>query len=158
MQLPAPSRDYSMSLSEVTLSSHRRVSRKRCSHGTLSGKQKPTHGTLSGVAYMRSSHIRRWSTNSWPCVQGALARACLQAGIHPGFFAPTQEMSCSFAPTQDMSCPFLCLYLCSGTRSCFIDSYIESNKFPLGGEPYVVFVSTLVVSQIYTCSVISVHL
>jgi hypothetical protein len=33
------------------------------------------------VAYMRSSYIRRWSTNSWPCVQGALARACLQAGI-----------------------------------------------------------------------------
>ena len=58
--------------------------------------------------------------------------------IHiPGFFAPTQEMSFSFAQTQDMSCPFLCLYLCSGTRSCFIDSYIESNKFPLGGEPYV---------------------
>ena len=22
------------------------------------------------VAYMRSSYIRRWSTNSWPCVQG----------------------------------------------------------------------------------------
>ena len=60
------------------------------------------------VAYMRSSYIRRWSTNSWPCVQGALARACLQAGIHPGFFAPTQERSCSFAPTQGMSCPFLC--------------------------------------------------
>ena len=94
MQLPAPSRDYSMSLSEVTLSSHRRVSRKRCSHGTLSGKQKPTHGTLSGVAYMRSSHIRRWSTNSWPCVQGALARACLQAGIqYIGVFRKAEHAS-----------------------------------------------------------------
>ena len=46
------------------------------------------------VAYMRSSHIRRWSTNSWPCVQGALARACLQAGMqYIGVFRKAEHAS-----------------------------------------------------------------